>query len=153
MEVFRLTRKKYAGQLSGKGAALHGARWNSKGVELIYTAQNRSLAMAEIAVHFSLGTLPDDYVMLTLFIPDKVSLQKITRGDLPKRWNDFPHPQETQDLGDRFVGEYKTCILQIPSVVTRGDFNILINPHHPDFSQIKIVDRSPFPFDRRLFNP
>ncbi|MBA2407387.1 MAG: RES family NAD+ phosphorylase, partial [Chitinophagales bacterium] len=57
MEVYRLSRQKFAGSLSGKGAAIKGARWNSAGVELIYTSANRSLAMAEIAVHFSLATL------------------------------------------------------------------------------------------------
>jgi len=51
MEVFRLSRAKYADQLSGYGAALKGARWNSRGVEMIYAAENRSLAMAEVLVH------------------------------------------------------------------------------------------------------
>ncbi len=69
MEVFRLSRAKYATQLSGFGASLKGARWNSRGTEIIYTAQNRSLAMAEIAVHFSLSMLPRDYRMLTIHVP------------------------------------------------------------------------------------
>jgi RES domain-containing protein len=83
MEVYRLSREKFAGTLSGKGAATKGARWNSVGVELIYTAANRSLAMAEVAVHFTLATLPDDYVMVTIFIPGSISLQK--RGMHPTR--------------------------------------------------------------------
>jgi len=61
MKVYRLSRLRYAGFLSGKGAAIRGARWNSVGTEMIYTAQNRSLAMAEVVVHLTLGTLPDDY--------------------------------------------------------------------------------------------
>lgn len=51
MQVFRLSRKKYADVLSGQGAAIRGARWNSKGTEVIYTAENRSLAMAEVLIH------------------------------------------------------------------------------------------------------
>lgn len=77
MEVYRLARKKYSKSLSGKGAAIKGARWNSVGVELIYTASNRSLTMAEIAVNFSLSTLPEDYMMITIFIPDNISAQKL----------------------------------------------------------------------------
>ena len=77
MEVYRLSREKFANTLSGKGSAIKGARWNSVGVEIIYTAANRSLAMAEIAVHFTLATLPVDYVMITIFIPDNISFQKI----------------------------------------------------------------------------
>jgi RES domain-containing protein len=78
MELFRLSREMYAGVLSGKGAAKKGARWNSPGVELIYTAGNRSLAMAEIAVHFTLGTIPNDYMMLIIHVPDNASIKKLT---------------------------------------------------------------------------
>ncbi len=151
MEAFRLSRKKFASILSGKGAAIKGARWNSIGVELIYTASNRSLAMAEVAVHFTLATLPSDYVMMTLYIPDDISIQKLDWLDLPPNWNTFPHSAFTQAIGDNFVSENKYCVLQIPSVVTQGDYNLLINPYHVDFLRIKIMNTEKFPFDSRIF--
>lgn len=151
MEVYRLSREKFARELNGKGAALKGARWNSIGVELVYTALNRSLAMAEVAVHLTLATLPDDYMMSTIFIPGDISLKKINVKDLPPNWNAFPHPTTTQIIGDRFVTANKHCILQIPSAVTAGDFNLLINPRHPEFKKIKIVKTEKFPFDKRIF--
>ena len=151
MEAYRLSREKFASTLSGKGAALKGARWNSIGVELIYTAANRSLAMAETAVHFTLATLPDDYMMITIFIPDDISIKTLTVADLPANWNTFPHNVNTQITGDRFVTENKFCVLQIPSAVTRGDYNLLINPNHPDFKRIKITATEKFPFDKRIF--
>lgn len=151
MEVFRLSREKFASTLSGKGAALKGARWNSIGIELIYCASNRSLAMAEVAVHFTLATLPGDYVMMTILIPDELLVKKLSPSDLPNEWNAFPHPASTQVIGDMFVSGNQYCILQVPSVVTQGDYNILINPNHPDFSRIKIVKTEKFPFDKRIF--
>jgi RES domain-containing protein len=151
MEVFRLVREKYATPLSGKGAAVKGARWNSIGVELIYTAKNRSLAMAEVAVHFTLATLPDDYMMLTIDIPDGITAKQIPEKDLPVGWKQFPHPASTQKIGDDFVLENKHCLLVLPSVVTRGDYNVLINPNHYDFSKISIIKIEKFPFDRRIF--
>ena len=54
MEIFRLSREMYTDPLSGIGAAINGARWNSKDVEITYTADSRALAMAEVAVHFTL---------------------------------------------------------------------------------------------------
>ena len=150
MEVFRLSREKYAQPLSGKGAALKGARWNSVGVELIYTAGNRSLAMAEVAVHLTLATLPDDYVMLTIHIPDDIAVKKLGVADLPPHWRKFPHPSSTQQIGDQFVNENKYAVLVIPSVVTQGDYNVLINPNHKDFRRIKIIHQENFPFDSRL---
>jgi RES domain-containing protein len=77
MEAYRLSREKYAHSLSGIGASLKGAQWNSIGMELIYTASNRSLAMAEVAVHFTLATMPVDYCMTTIFLPDNISLKKL----------------------------------------------------------------------------
>ncbi|MGI8655712.1 MAG: RES family NAD+ phosphorylase [Pyrinomonadaceae bacterium] len=151
MEAFRLSREKYTGILSGKGAAIKGARWNSVGVEMIYTAANRSLAMAEVSVHLTLATLPDDYLMLTVYLPDDISIQKLTEKNLPPDWNAFPHPNSTQAVGDKFVAENKYCVLQTPSAVTRGDFNLLINPHHSEFSKIKIIASDKFPFDKRIF--
>ncbi|HVZ97057.1 MAG TPA: RES family NAD+ phosphorylase [Chitinophagaceae bacterium] len=151
MEVYRLSRKMYASALSGKGAAIKGARWNSTGAEMIYTAGNRSLAMAEVAVHFTLATLPDDYRMVTIFIPDSIPLKKLKTTDLPSDWNIFPHPVSTQAIGDKFIADNKYCVLQIPSVVTQGDYNLLINPNHPDFVKIKITAIEKFPFDKRIF--
>ena len=151
MQVYRLSREKFANTLSGKGAAIKGARWNSAGVEIIYTASNRSLAMAEVAVHFTLATLPIDYMMTTIFIPDDIPLQRLQLTDLPKDWNAFPHPQNTQSIGDTFINNNKYCILEIPSAVTKGDFNILINPNHIAFKRIKILSNEKFPFDKRIF--
>jgi RES domain-containing protein len=151
MEAFKLTRKKFASPLSGKGAAIKGARWNSIGVEIIYTASNRSLAMAEVAVNLKLDTNPDDYVMLTIYLPENVSMQKLTEKDLPPDWNAFPHPVSAQAVGDKFIVDNKFCVLQIPSAVTKGDHNLSINPHHTEFSKIKIVSIEKFPFDERIF--
>lgn len=151
MIVYRIARKKYVQKLSGKGAALQGARWNSKGVELIYTSANRSLAMAEVAVHLTLATLPDDFQMISIEIPDNIKMAEINEDDLPEDWNVFPHSMSTQQIGDDFANQKITCLLKVPSAVTKGDYNILINPNHLDFKKISVKKIEPFPFDRRIF--
>lgn len=151
MEVYRLSKKEWANELTGKGAAKYGARWNSPGTEIIYIATNRSLAMAEVAVHFSVACIPDDYMMITIHIPDNVSIKVVQESDLPSDWNSFPHFSLTQSIGDEFIRENKFCLLKIPSAVTKGDYNILINPAHGDFKKIKILSVEPFPFDHRIF--
>lgn len=151
MELFRLTRTKFSKSLSGKGAAEKGARWNSNGIEMIYTAANRSLAMAEVAVHFTLATLPTDYLMMTIFVPDDIAIKKLKISELSSDWNEFPHPISTQKIGDKFIRENKYCVFQVPSSVTKGDFNYLINPNHKEFTKIKIIRVEDFPFDIRIF--
>lgn len=150
MEIFRLSKKIYADSLSGIGAARAGGRWNSKGTEIVYTAANRSLAMAEVLVH-NLPSLPPNSCMITIFVPDSTSILSLSKEDLPKNWNTFPHPATTQVLGDRFVKENSHCLLKVPSAVTKGDHNYLINPFHPEFKEIKILEIEDFPFDHRLF--
>ena len=151
MQVYRLVRKKYANPLSGEGAARSGNRWNSKGTALIYCAASRALAMAEVAVHLSLGLLPKDYEMVELEIPGEVSLMSLTSANLPLGWNSFPHLLQTQRIGDKFVEATESCVLQVPSAVVPGDFNFLLNPAHPDFERIQLKSRVAFPFDSRFF--
>ncbi len=151
MEVYRLARKQFATSLNGTGASRNGARWNSVGTELIYVASNRSLAMAEVAVHFSASTAPLDYVMLTIHIPDDIDMDSVPLKDLPSDWNTFPHPMSTKQIGDRFVFRNEYCLLKVPSSVTEGDFSYLINPRHKEFSRITIVEQRDFRFDDRLF--
>jgi RES domain-containing protein len=151
MEVFRLARKKYPVELSGKGASISGARWNSKGTEIIYCAQSRALAMAEVLVHLSLATLPNDFVMLTIDISDDISVEVLDLNKLSIDWNVFPCTFETPLLGDDFIRRNEVCVLKVPSAVVKGDFNFLINPYHIDFYKIKIIEQIDFPFDKRIF--
>lgn len=151
MIVFRLSRKKYAAALSGKGAAVYGARWNSQGVEMIYTAESRALAMAEVIVHLSLAMMPDDYQMLSIVIPDSVSVEVLDLSILPDDWAIFPYNHKTQAIGDRFIYEREACVLKVPSSVVNGDFNYLLNSYHADFSKIEISEISDFVIDRRIF--
>ena len=151
MRVFRLSKKKYSEELSGKGASKSGNRWNSKGTEIIYTAESRALAMAEVAVHLTLATLPRDYVMIQIEIPDNISVKEIKSEDLEENWNNHPPNVTTQTIGDDFIDSNAACLLKVPSAVVPGDLNYLINPNHKEFQKVKIIDVKEFPFDKRLF--
>ncbi|HBK71085.1 MAG TPA: RES superfamily protein [Flavobacteriaceae bacterium] len=151
MQVYRISRKKYANELSGIGASKSGNRWNSKGTKIIYCADSRALAMAEVSVHLSLATLPKDFVMLEINIPKTIAVQVLSKNELSEDWSVFPHTYKTQQIGDEFIYSKKIGVLKVPSAVVKGDFNYLINPHHKDFKKIKIVDFYDFPFDNRLF--
>ncbi len=151
MKLFRLCTKKYAHDLSGKGAEKTGGRWNSRGIPLVYTSESRALCTAEIAVHTSLGCLPVNYCLVTISIPDDIKIKQLTTSQLPGDWRTFPHPPSTQRIGDSFVKDNQFLILKAPSSVVQGDFNYLINPGHKDFNQIQIEQVEDFEFDTRLF--
>lgn len=151
MRVFRLSRRKYSTELSGKGAAKIGNRWNSKGTEIIYSAESRALAMAEVAVHLSLSMVPKDYVMIEIEIPDEINIKELKRKDIPEQWNIHPPIVSTQKIGDEFISAGEFCVLKVPSAVVEGDYNYLMNPHHNHFEKISIIEVKDFSFDQRIF--
>ena len=151
MIVFRLSKSRYSHDLSGKGAEKAGGRWNTKGSAVLYTGESRALCTAEIAVHLPLGIVPTEYELVTIEIPDTVSIQAVSVDELPDDWNALPPTRATQAIGDQWVKEGNSLVLQVPSVVIQGDFNYLVNPAHPDFGRVQRLSIEPFGFDERLF--
>jgi len=151
MIVFRLSKAKFADDLSGKGAEKSGGRWNSKGTALVYTSASRALCTTEIAVHTPLGNLPLDYKIISIEIPDNIHIQELTAENLPVDWKSIPPARSTQQIGDRFVSEGIFPVVKVPSVVVQDEFNYLINPAHTDSRKITIKSIEPFNFDERLF--
>jgi RES domain-containing protein len=150
MIVYRLSRSKYSHDLSGKGAELAGGRWNSKGTPMIYTSQNISLCMAEVAVHIPFGIIPVDYELITMEIPDDEILE-LRKSELPKNWKLVLAQIDTQKIGDQFYQKSEKLVLKVPSVIVEGEFNFLINPNHKNSKKVKIKKVEPFAFDARLF--
>ncbi|WP_207430013.1 RES family NAD+ phosphorylase [Sabulibacter ruber] len=151
MRVYRLSKGQYKHDLSGRGAELAGGRWNSKGTAMLYTCESRALCTTEIAVHTPLGIVPFDYWLITLEVPDDLPIKELPLDELPEDWKSFPHPNDTQLIGDAFVREGKYVGMKVPSAVVQGDYNYLFNPRHPQFTQIGLDSTEPFPFDERLF--
>jgi RES domain-containing protein len=146
-----LCKAKYSNDLSGKGAERYGGRWNSKGNAVVYTSHSRALAAIELAVHLPLSIAPTHLKLVTIEIPDDISIFQIDSSILHTDWILFPHHPSTKKIGDTWISENEHLLMQAPSAVIAGDFNILINPAHPDFHKIKIADTEDFNFDRRLF--
>jgi len=151
MIVYRLSKQKYADDLSGIGAEIAGGRWNHKGTRVLYSSDSRALCAAEIAVHTPIGLIPKDYVLITIEVPDEIFVQEVKPKELPENWRDFPCVGVTQKIGDKFIKERISLVLKVPSAVVQGDFNYLINPSHQDFNRIKIKNKELFNFDTRLF--
>ena len=151
MIVFRLSKAKHANDLSGKGAELSGGRWNNKGTALLYTSESRALCLLEVAVHLPLGILPNDFVMISLDIPDK-SIQEVDITMLASDWKEHPPKSSTRGIGDFFVAEGKHLILKAPSALVQDEYNYLLNPKHKDAGKVKVLSIDPFTFDPRFFN-
>jgi len=150
MRVYRIVQDTYAKDLSGEGARLYGGRWNRKGTSLLYTAGNSSLAMLEKLVHIPVYVFPKDLKIIVLEFPETMAMSRIALEDLPEDWMYRTEHPTVLDIGDQFVAKSEFLCLSVPSAINPIDDNILINPKHPDFSKVKIVDELPIVFDKRL---
>jgi RES domain-containing protein len=151
MHVFRIARANRRYDLSGYGAFLVGGRWNLPGLSLLYTAETRALATLEVLVHLPAGDLPDDMYLLTLEVPEDISRQEVALSDLPPDWQRLSQPLPTVALGHAWLQASHTLALRVPSVLVPQEHNLLLNPAHPEFAQVRLAaEPEPFFFDERL---
>jgi RES domain-containing protein len=128
---------------------LYGGRWNSAGRPVLYTAESRSLALAEILVHLeSAGVLPR-YFLFQVEI-DKSYIADVDPSALPKNWRAEPAPRRLQTLGDDWLFSGKLAVPRVPSAIVAFEFSYLLNPLHPDFAKLKILGSGKFPIDQLL---
>jgi RES domain-containing protein len=119
---------------------------------MVYTSESRALAMLEVTVHLNgLLDIPTDRYLVEIEIPDALKIITLHPTDLPKNWNAIPPNIFTQHFGDDFVKELKAPLLKVPSSIVPQEFNLLINPLHPDSKKIKLKSKHPIPFDPRIF--
>ena len=153
MHLFRISKREYIEDLSGFGAGLYGGRWNSKGINMVYTTENISLAYLEFFVH-NYHILETAHVCLArIEIADKAPVQNLGLNKIPENFNTSrSNTNETRNAGDTFIKEGKFYALRLPSAIVPGEVNTLLNPLHPAHKQTKIIDiTDPLVYDARLF--
>jgi len=116
---------------------------------VIYTASSLALSALEILANRT-NELPDDYVAVSVEIPDDLSVIRLSEAQLPPNWWANPHQVETRDLGSAWARDLKSAVLCVPSAVIRWEPNYILNPAHSDFDQIRFGDPKPFVWDDRL---
>ncbi|HEY5391846.1 MAG TPA: RES family NAD+ phosphorylase [Hanamia sp.] len=147
MIIYRLTTGKFANDISGTGAKINGGRWNPVGFAALYTSQNISLAILEILVRATKFTSPDSYTLTSFEIPDE-GIYDIQLKKLKKNWkSDIRY---TQGIGEDFLNENKSFCLRVPSAIVPTENNFLLNPLHPDFKKLKIINSELLELDKRL---
>ena len=132
MIAYRLTRSKYANDLAGTGGLYAAGRCNHKGTPVIYAAQQPSLALAEVLAHLDLDSVPLDYVLVTIEIPDNVPTKQATPEEALAASTDPPVP-----------------VFLVPSIVVPQELNVVMYPQAPGF-EAKVIKIEPFRIDERL---
>ena len=149
MTVFRICNSQYSDDISGTGAKNFGARWNSKGLPMLYVTEHISLAVLEMLVHVDFKEVQIPMSILDIRLPETVEIKEIKLSKLKSNWiTDLSY---TRFIGDEFIRNHKDLVLKVPSAVVQEENNFLINPLHADFKKIKITQSRILNTDRRLF--
>ena len=153
--AFRIFKANHAGTaMSGEGVKKFGGRWNSPGVAVVYCSSFLALAQLEVLVHLSGITPPATYQFIALTTPADCGIRTITAselGQLPFDWKSHPPHMGLQAIGDDWIAKAEFLALRVPSVVSPHEFNILLNPKHPDFAKVIVQAPARLEWDERLF--
>ena len=154
LHAWRLTKAKYAGSaLSGVGSALRAGRWHARGRPVVYAASSAALALLETLVHVDRAELlRAEYVAVPVRVPAGL-VERLAPGELPADWRAWPHPASTRALGTAWFDGGRSAALVVPSVVVPHEWDVLLNPTHPDFGLVEVGEPEPFPVDARLGRP
>jgi RES domain-containing protein len=149
MRAYRIQKAKYALDISGFGSTLVSGRWHLAGrTAILYTSSNVSLAILEYVVHLPPAVKPPNLLLLTLEIPD-AGIVNVPGADLPDNWNKKGYHNNVQQLGTKWLQSLSSLAIAVPSV-TSPDYNFLVNPGHPDFGSVTIINSRPITLDDRL---
>lgn len=151
MEIYRITQREYAEDLSGNGARLFGGRWNSEGFFALYASSSRSLALLETLAHTPAKMLDTRvYHLITLSVPDEALIQKVFLHNLIPGWDAPDTRPHTKKMGDTFLSQNKKLLLQVPSVLMPEEINYVLNPLHEDMKRVKLIKKRRIYFDKRI---
>lgn len=145
MRLYRIAKKAFVEDLSGYGAQLYGGRWNEKGIPALYTSNSLSLCTLEVLVHCDKSVYPKDMYFAELEFPDEL---------VPQDFFKVPENTETSFAGTDWLKSASSVAIKVHSAILpfgySGDFNMILNPRHKDFSRVEIRTCVECPFDLRL---
>lgn len=147
MIIYHLGQTRFAPLLTGEGAKLFGGRWNKVGQSCIYTSEARSLCVLEYAANISLDEMSNDLAITAYEIPDGC-WQAFIPKQLPVDWMELKVPVSTQEWGTSHL--QNNFSLRLPSAIIPQEFNLILNPLHPDFEKVRIKEVASFTFDSRI---
>lgn len=149
MRAWRISSPLHALDRSCHGAAMFGGRWNPIGIPMLYAASNVSLAAMEKFVQLE-GTPWPELVLAAIDIPETSLFYRPGLEELPIGWDAMPTSSAAQAFGAAWIRSGSALVMEVPSVVTPEECNVLLNPRHSDFALVEMNIIRPFNFDERM---
>ncbi len=115
----------------------------------MYTAGSQALAALEMLVHLGTSTVLPAYVSIACAFDESIVL-RLDRQRLPRSWRSYPPPPRLALLGDAWLKDETSAVLDVPNAIIPTESNYLLNPRHADFASFAIRKPQAFDFDVRL---
>src|SRR3569832_2372386 len=151
MWVYRLIKQKYADDpLDPQGAKLLGGCWFCLGFFVVFVSDSFAFAALEMVVHLHRSDILNRFVLCKILLADE-AIMTLAMDTLPPDWREDPPPSSTIAIGDEWLSSGESLALAVPSTIVPQQFNLIINPKHPDFGTLRdsvVIER--FIFDARL---
>ena len=149
MIIFRLAPKEFTTSLYSSGVA---GRWNSEGNRVIYSAESVALSTLEVMIRKGGVGVGLKYSFMYILVPDFIDIMEETEESLRliPNWRDPIRFHASQEIGDKWYREKRTCLLKVPSALIPDSYNYILNQQHEDFEKITIQKTIPFSPDARI---
>jgi RES domain-containing protein len=136
--------------LDGSGGIYVSGRWHTKGYPVVYCADHPATALLETLVHLEIDAedRPERFQMLRIEGPDSLSREQINPDRLPDGWQS--DLTVTRRLGDAWLTEACSLLLDVPSVLVPETWNMLVSPRHAEAGLLKITVVYEHVWDKRL---
>lgn len=152
LTVWRITQARCAEEaFTGEGARRYGGRFNSPGHSIVYTSESLALAVLELMANLDTyePSLLRDFVAISATV-DVEYVRQLPPDALPPDWRAFPHAPSARVIGDQWLEDEASLVLAVRSAVLPRAWNYLINPTHPDFSELVLAESEALDIDPRV---
>jgi RES domain-containing protein len=137
------------GRLLRRGRAPVRRPLERPGRPVVYASLHLSLAALETLAHADRRRFERDYVAFEVRVPHALILE-LRDEDLPDDWRARPVSAGARAVGDAWLSQRASVALSVPSVLVPQERNLLLDPAHPRFDEVRIGAPQRFRFDERL---
>lgn len=140
-EYYRLLARKHIENPLGYG--LGGARWNVRGMPMIYAGSSIAIITSEFLSIKGAAVVKESWSLVTYSIENDPPY--LETDLLPIDWDSRPHPISTQEFGRTWARGNSSVCLKVPSarILLKAypkEHNLLINPLHPKLhKKVKVL--------------
>lgn len=150
VRIYRLCKRKYSRTvLTGQGALVVSGRWHSAGTPIVYCASTEALAVIEVRVNIGRFVPREPFDMHAIEIAGEL-VEHLPMDRLPTDWNSVPSGPATRRIGDAWLATSTSLALRVPSIHSRSDYTVLLNPAHGSMREVRVTESWPYDFDKRL---